>query len=705
MARWGRSPSLRFRVLLTLSAIAAFGGSLLVGAWFNVCAPVGSCPSIASLDSYDPDQASKVFAADGRLLTDLGLERRTVVPLRQMSPAVLAAFLTTEDRRFYRHHGIDFVRVFGAIRTIVFKRRLEGFSTVTMQLAGNLWPEQIDRRQRRGLAGLTRKLREARMAVEIERNYTKDKILELYLNQIDLGNRAYGVEAAAQRYFGKAARQLNVAEAALLAALPRAPSWYNPRRHPDRAVWRRNLIISMLRDAGKLAPESAEAWKAYPLALSSRSDYVGVGDYFVEHVRQELEGRFGMDLYRAGYRIHTTLDLDMQQAAERALEAQLETIEGGKFGRFPHLTYRRYLEDRPDVGVEAADRSEPFSPYLQGSAVLMESRTGYVRALVGGRDFGDSKFNRATQAFRQAGSTFKPIVYAAALRNGITWGRVYEDGPVAVPVDDQPDWEPRNYDNEFQGPMSLRRALFMSRNTIAVKVGLEVGVDAVVSEAANVGISTRIPRVPSIFIGSAEVRPLELTAAFATFANLGVRIQPIAVLRVEDRQGNIVWQPEVRATRVMDPEHAWLLLDGLRDVVRRGTAYSAVVGRGFTVPAGGKTGTTNDGMDVWFVGFTPDLVGGVWMGFDKKMAIKANAQGGLLAAPAWTAMMLDVYERRSPPPAWGMPEGILAVEIDRSTGYLPTPFCPLEERGVEFYYPGTEPTERCPVHRRAGARP
>ncbi|MDX2057968.1 MAG: transglycosylase domain-containing protein, partial [Gemmatimonadales bacterium] len=391
LGRWWQSPTIRFRFLLTVGAIGCFSIALFAGAWFNVCAPVGACPSIASLESYDPDQASKVYAADGRLITDFGLQRRTVVSIKQISPAVIAAFLSTEDRRFYQHGGIDFIRVFGSVKSLLQGKRLQGFSTITMQLAGNLWPDQIDRSQRSGFAGLTRKLREARMAMEIERNYPKDKVLELYLNQINLGNGAYGVEAAALRYFGKTARQVNVAEAAMLAAIPKAPTRYNPRRNPDFAVQRRNLIINLLRDHGKLAPESAEAWKAYPLALSSRSDFTGVGDYFVEYVRQVLQARFGGDLYRSGLRVYTTLDLDMQQAAERAIETQLTRVEedAKAYGRFPHRTFRQYLEKR-DPDADEGDQG-PFSPYIQGAIVTVEARTGYIRALVGGRDFADSK--------------------------------------------------------------------------------------------------------------------------------------------------------------------------------------------------------------------------------------------------------------------------------------------------------------------------
>jgi penicillin-binding protein 1A len=695
LTRWWHFPRRRRNILVGLLATGLFLIALLAGSWTRVCAG-GACPSIAGLTNYDPDQASKLYAADGRLITDYGLQRRTVVPLKQMSPAVVAAFLAVEDRRFYRHHGIDWIRFLGALKSTLIGNR-QGFSTITMQLAGNLWPDQIDRRQRTGLKGLSRKIREGRMALEIERNYSKDKILELYLNQIDLGNRAYGVEAAAQRYFGKSARTLNVAEAALLAGLPKGPTIYNPRKSPKAAVQRRNLVISILEDVGKITHESAEVWKAYPLKLSSRSDYSGVAEYFVEYIRQILAARFGTDLYRAGFRIYTTLDLDMQQAAERALEAQLQNIEDGGTGAYRHRTYRQYLDQRPDPGGPEIDNG-PFSPYLQGLMVTLDAKTGYIRAMVGGRDFEDNKYNRATQGIRQAGSAFKPFVYAAAIRAGIPWSSVWDDSPISIEIPDQPPWEPKNYDSKFEGPMTMRQALRQSRNTVAVRVGQQVGEDAVIAEASGYGITSRIPRVPSIFIGSADVTPLELIGAYTGFANMGVASTPLGILRVEDREGRIVWQPEVRDHRVMDPEHAWLILDGLRDVVRHGTAYGAVVGKGFTIPAGGKTGTTNDGMDVWFIGFTPDLVTGVWMGFDKKTVIKSNAQGALLAAPAWTTMMREVYERRTAPGPWAMPEGIVSVEIDASTNALATPFCPRDKVVREVYYPGTEPIEHCPLH-------
>lgn len=692
VTRGWRTPRVRRTLLLSSGALLVLVFAVALAAWTRACAG-NTCPSIEGLDRYDPNQASKVYAADGRLITDLGLERRTVVPLAEMSPYVKAAFISTEDKRFYSHHGIDWYRVFGAVRANVFKLRFaEGFSTITMQLARNLWPDDISGRDK----SLRRKLREVKVALEIERKYPKDKILELYLNQIPLGNGAYGVEAASQRYFGKSVRDLTLAEAATLAAIPKAPASYNPRRHPNANIQRRNTVINLLRDDGQVTATEAERWKAYPLLLSSRSDYSGVAQYFVEYVRQQLDARFGPDLYRSGLRIYTTLDLDVQQAAERALEARLEAIESGADGKFTYPTYRQFLDSRGESGD---DTTAATTPYLQGLAVTLEAKTGYIRAMVGGRDFDDSKFNRATQSRRQPGSTFKPIVYSAAVEAGYPLSYVVPDEPLTVELPPpQGIWTPQNYDNEFEGPMTLRRALMTSRNIVAVKLGMELGEQAVVAEAAKFGLTTKIPVVPSIHIGSADVIPLEMIAAYTTFANLGTRTVPNAILRVEDRSGKIVWQPPVRSEVVMDTLHAWLMNDALRDVVRHGTAYSAVTARGFTVPAGGKTGTTNDGFDVWYIGFTPDLVTGVWIGFDQPKKIKANAQGGILAAPAWTALMKDVYDRRPVPAAWPRPEGLAALDIDRSTGYKATPFCPKEEHYIESFVPGTEPAQFCPVH-------
>ena len=691
LLRWWRTPKIRRRVLLTILGVTVFGAALVFGAWARACSG-NRCPSIEGLDSYDPDQASKVFAADGRLITDLGMERRTVLGLQEMSPALVAAFLATEDKRFYQHHGIDWIRFFGAVKANILAGGVsEGFSTITMQLARNLFPEDLNRRER----SLDRKIREAKVATQIEARYDKDKILELYLNQIDLGNRAFGVETASQRYFGKSARDLNVAEAATLAAIPKSPSRYNPRRHPARSLQRRNVIINLLAEQGSITRQEAERWKAYPLLLASRDDFSGVAEYFVEYIRQQLDARFGPRLYTDGLRIYTTLDLEVQQSAERALDAQLNAIEAGTYGPYRHQTYAAYLEQKAESEDEAGPTN---SPYLQGLAVTLEAKTGYILAMVGGRDFVDSKFNRATQALRQPGSTFKPIVYTAALRAGIPLTTVMVDEPITVQMPgSQPPWEPQNYDNTFAGPMPLREALYKSVNIVTIKLGMEIGEEAVIAEATRFGlVASPFIAVPSIHLGSTVVKPLELIAAYTAYANQGERATPMGILRVEDRQGNILWQPKPRLEPVMDPPLAWMMNGALQDVVRRGTGTRAVAGLSF--PIGGKTGTTNDDNDVWFIGYTSDLVTGFWFGLDVPERIKPNAQGGLLAAPAWRQMMGEVYERRRTPGGWPQPDGLVSVEIDQTTGFRASPYCPSTVRVTALFLPGSEPNEACPVH-------
>jgi penicillin-binding protein 1A len=667
LVRWF-SPALLRRTVTVLLLLAGFAAGVAYGSWTRVCAG-NMCPSIAILDDYRPQQTAKVYAADGRLITELGLERRTLIRLDDMPASLRQAFIAVEDKRFYQHHGIDFSRILGAVKANVTQLRIaEGFSTVTMQLARNVFPDRISGRERRGWAGLTRKLREIWVARELEQTYSKDRILELYLNQINLGGGAYGVETAAQRYFGRSARELNLAESALLAALPKRPEAYNPRRYPARAVNRRNLVIEMMRAQGYVSSDEAEEAKAAPLGLNSRQDYGEVGPYFIEWIRKTLDDRFGRDLYEKGLRVYTTLDIDMQQAAERALENQLEAIENGLFGRFPHRSYQAFLAARGD---NAGENRRSTTAYLQGAFVAMDAQTGEVRAMVGGRDFEDSKFNRATQALRQAGSTFKLFVYSAAVRAGHSPNEMIEDGPISLPMADGTLWEPSNFEeNQYRGFITMRQALASSVNLVAIRLGLEIGVDAVVEEARRYGITTRVPDVPSIFIGSADVIPLQLVSAYTAPANLGVRAAPIGIRRVEDADGTVLWQPQQRRERVMSPDQAYVLNDMLRGVIRGGTATTAVRSAGFTLPSGGKSGTTNDYTDVWFVGYTKELVAGVWMGLDQPQTIRAGAQGGRFAAPAWASFMREIYERRPSPGDWTAPAGASRL-MDAQQGVVP----------------------------------
>ncbi|HET7565441.1 MAG TPA: penicillin-binding transpeptidase domain-containing protein, partial [Gemmatimonadaceae bacterium] len=520
-----------------------------------------------------------------------------------------------------------------------------------------------------------------------------DKILELYLNQIYLGNGAYGVETASQRYFGKSVRDLNLAEAATLAALPKGPERYNPRRFPARAIQRRNTIIELMRREGVVSDADAQLAKAYPLRLAHKENSGEMAPYFVEWVRKQLDDQFGESLYTEGLKIYTTLDVDMQSAAERALENQIEAIEAGKFGKFPHTTYEQYLARSAD-----GDQDAPSSPYLQGAMVVIDPRSGAVRAMVGGRDFDDNKFNRITQALRQPGSTFKPVLYADAIHNGRPPSYLVADTGISLQQLDGTTWTPQNFDLKYLGLIPLRQAFYESRNLAAINLGIELGPPSVISMARNLGITTPILPVPSIAIGAASVYPLEMVAAYTTFASLGVRSVPFGITRVENAKGDVLWEATPQRYQSLTREEAWLMVNMMEDVIRKGTGYSAVWRAGFHVPAGGKTGTTNDGTNVWFIGYTRDLVAGVWMGFDQPQKIKTNAQGGILAAPAWTAFMTEVYQNRPTPPEWPRPETIITRNVDESTGLLATVFCPDSVVSTEYFIPGTEPIRQCDVH-------
>ena len=678
-----RHPRLAWLVVLAVFG-GALGVGLLGGAWTVICRE-GRCPSIASLEAYVPRQTSKVYAADGRFITELGLERRTLIQLDQIPKHVRDAVVMTEDHRFYQHNGIDYFRIFGsALANLRARSYAQGFSTITMQLARNVFPDRISREKK-----LLRKLKEARVARAIEQRYSKNKILELYLNQVYLGNGAYGVETAAQRYFGKSIRAVSVAEAAMLAGLLKGPGRYNPRRFADRAILRRNTVLEVMRRKRVITDAEASLAKAFPLQLAQRTESGDVAPYFLEWLRQQLLDHFGDRVYDEGLTVYTSLDLDIQAAAERAIENQLKAIEAGRHGAYKHLTYEAYMARSAEGGETGAANS----PYLQGAFVAIDPRSGAVRAMVGGRDFGDSKFNRAVQALRQPGSTFKPLVYATAIHQGYSPAQVVDDSPISLDQLSGDAWTPQNYDLKFMGPMPLRKALYMSRNLAAIRTGMTVGADAVISMARRFGIRTPIPPYPSVFIGSADVYPLEMIGAYSVFANLGLRTTPHAIVKVENAQGVVVWQPQLAREAVLSPEESWLMVSMMKDVVVRGTA-ARIWSSGFHVPAGGKTGTTNDGADVWFIGYTADLVAGVWMGFDRPTKIKANAQGGELAAPAWTAFMTEVYRRKPRPPDWPRPDGVVVREIDALTGRLATSAC-TANLVTEFFVSGTAPTQTC----------
>jgi penicillin-binding protein 1A len=667
--------------------VLGMGVFAIYWSWFLCAGDV--CPSIEQFDEYRPAQPARLYAADGRFIAEVGLERRSVVRLEQVPQHVIDAFVITEDKRFYRHRGIDYIRIVGAMWANVKAMGFaEGFSTITMQLARNIFPERLTKEKT-----LTRKFREAKVAREIEARFPKERILELYLNQISFGSGAYGVESAAQRYFGRPINELTVAEGAMLAALPKAPSRYNPRRFPDRAIQRRNTVLELMRREGALSDADASVAKAYPLRLNRPARGTGeIAPYFVEWIRTELVNRFGRQAYEQGLRVMTTLDLDMQGAAERAMERQLRAVEAGTYGPFPHQSYEAYLARNASGN---ADPNAATSPYLQGAFVAIDPRTGAIRALVGGRDFDDSQFDRATRALRQPGSTFKPIVYSTAIHSGRPPTYFLDDEPIEVPQLDGSLWSPQNYDLKFEGRVPMRKALYQSRNLPAIRLTMELGESGVVDMAKSFGLTTRVPPYPSIALGSADVYPIEMISGYSTFANLGWRVPPTPILRVETLDGRRLFEAKPERIQVLSREEAWLMVDMMKDVVNRGSG-TAVRRGGFMLPTAGKTGTTNDYTDVWYIGYTTDLVAGVWMGFDQPKKIKDNAQGGQLAAPAWTAFMREVYGRKPAPPDWPRPIGIIALDIDPATGLRVGPGCMSDSVRVEYFLPGTEPLTACP---------
>lgn len=687
-------------ILLVTAFLGALGFGGVWGTWQNLCAG-DACPSVAQIKTFEHDQKSRILSHDGQLISEIGFESRTPVSLSEMPDYVAQAVVATEDKRFYGHRGFDPLGIARAVvGVLTFNRGQGGGSTITQQLARNMFDEiGFDRRY-------VRKLKEVQVAIELEQSYTKDQILEAYLNEIYMG-RGYGFQSAAQGYLGKDAKDMNVAEAALLTAILNRPGRYDPFRYPERARERRDLVLSRMAGEGFLTQAEADTWKAWPLPETEPEGApTEFAPYFGEWVRQLLDDRFGSEIYSGGYRVFTTLDYDMQRAAEAAMNEGWNAIESD--ARFEHPVY------------EPGDTTyQGQSPYLQGAFVALDPATGHVRALVGGRDYAQSKFDRARQARRQAGSSFKPFVYTAAIQAGIPASYVLEDNAVVYPQLEGEDWRPANFGNEFKGPMTIREGLYSSTNMIAIKLGWEeVGIESVAQTAQRLGIRTPINRFPSTTIGAAEVIPLQIAEAYSTYPNLGTKVRPFPILRVEDDAGNVIWEPQPERTEVLDSMHARIMVSMLQDVVHRGTGYRPireVAGLPYSVPAAGKTGTTNDGTDIWFSGFTPNLLATVWFGMDQpqpifRLSSGTVATGGGQAAPVWGAFMKRIYTgvegdadsgiEEAPPllaaPAdWPIPEGLNVVLVDRRTGHLASRWCPEEDQYPEMYIPGTEPTELC----------
>jgi penicillin-binding protein 1A len=638
-------------------------------------------PSPASLQTIAPPVKTLVYDVNGKLVHEFYKENRSLVPLRQIPRAMVDAILSIEDRRFYQHWGIDPVRLIGAlIQDVIARRPEQGASTITQQLARNLFLTHEKT--------FSRKIKEAILAVRIEQTYTKDEILQMYLNQIYFGEGAYGVDAAARIYFGKPVIELTLPECALLAGLPRNPRDYSPRRDPDRALKRRNLVLASMLQNKKINRAQYETASEAPLGVSKTRVDPREAPYFMEMVRLYLEERYGSNqIFEGGLRIYTTLDADLQQAAEESLERRLTDLEqrnGTKKTRASVLAKSKT--------AQPGEKSQ--TDYLQGAVVAIDPASGQIRALVGGRDFNESNFNRATQAARQPGSAFKPFIYTAAIDNGYTPNEMILDTPVSFRAGNGEDWSPQNYDHKFRGPVTLRTALAKSLNVPAAKLLQKLGTPVVTSYARRLGIHSHLGNDLSLALGTSEVNLLELTSAYGVFADQGVRTTPVFVLRVEDKNGKILEQTRTAAEEVLSPETALTMTNMMQTVLQSGTA-AAARSIGLTVPAAGKTGTTDDYTDAWFVGYTPSLVTGVWVGFDRKQKIGPNMTGAAAALPIWVDVV-SAGTKGKPPQDFPVPNGVVSRLICSQTGLLANPSCPETE--TELFREGSEPTGFCDIH-------
>jgi penicillin-binding protein 1A len=673
--RWGYQT-------LAVAVVSVFALNFLL---YSTCGLRG-CPDPARLVAYQPGGASLLLDRNGKRFADLAPVQRETVKLSALPRHVTDAFVAIEDKRFFQHNGVDWKRVGGAaFRNVLAGGIDQGSSTITMQLSRNIFTDRLNASDK----SLRRKLFEARVAKKIERRFTKQEILELYLNHIYFGGGAYGIQAAARYYFEKPASKLKLQEAAMLAALPKAPSHYDPRTKPQRAKQRRNLVLSVMAQQGYITAERAE--NAKETRLGATRDAPGfhgqrpLGAYFAQMVRKELEEQLGEDIYTRKLKVYTTLDITAQTAAEEELSKQLRAVERGAFGAVRGEKYGAY------------DKWKPEGPqYLQGAVVVLEARTGDVLALVGGRDFRHSRFNRATLAKRQSGSAFKPFVYGAALANGYAPSQPILDAPVRL-VSGGQAWEPRNYDNDHYGLMSMRSALAYSRNIPSVRLAAAVGHEDIAELASAAGIKGDLRNSPMVALGITEVTPLELTAAFATFATLGERVTPRYVRRVEDENGKIIYQTQVKREQKVDRALAFVLTDMMIDVVSQGTG-TAVRQAGFYGPAAGKTGTTSDGADVWFVGYTPDVVAGVWVGYDERKPLPSRASGGNVSAPVFGRIMSRIYRKREMPTGWNAPANVVTRLIDPQSGLVLEDGCYPEYGNPvqEVFLAQFEPETVCP---------
>ena len=619
--------------MMIVAILVLFVTGALAGSSLLYFALLQGLPSIAALKDYRPNITTRVYADNNELVDEFFLEDRKVLKYEEIPKIAIQAFVAAEDARFFQHGGFDMQSISRALfKNLEAGKIVQGGSTITQQVAKTLYlsPEK----------SYIRKLKEALLAYKIDRYLTKEEIITLYLNHIYLGHGTYGIEAAALGYFGKSARDLTVPEAAMLAGLPKAPSNYSPYVHPDKAYQRQAYVLNRMLEDGYLTEKEKQRALATRVKLRSIKPKEKVAAYFIENIRRYIQEKYGSDvLYKEGLEVYTTLNIQMQKAARDAVEQGLQEMEE---------------RERYDKGQ------------VQSALVAMDAQTGAIRAMVGGRDFQRSEFNRATQARRQPGSAFKPLIYTAAFDKGLTPTTVIDDAPLLFPDPQQPDgvWTPHNFDRKFGGPTTLHNALIHSINIVTIKVLEEIGVDYAASYAANMGISSPLSKNLSMALGTSGVTLQELVRSYAVLANGGKRVQPYFIKKIVDRTGHVFEETQPKVEQVIDPRIAFMTSYVMQDVVESGTGQLVKrLGR----PVAGKTGTTDDTRDAWFMGFTPSLVAGVWVGFDQERPMGRAEVGGRAAAPIWLYFAQKALGE-TPIETFPVPEGIVFVKVDPKTG-------------------------------------
>jgi len=652
--RWIRLLLVPLVVILAVGVLAAG-----VSAFWVLTILPRSLPSVTQLESFEPSVGSRIYDENDEQITEFHVERRIFVSLSQMPPTLKEAVLATEDARFYSHFGVDPIGIARAIYQNFRRGRIvEGGSTITQQLAKVLFltPDR----------SLDRKLKEAVLAVELERRYSKDRILEMYLNQIYFGHGAFGVEAAARTFFGKGVSELTPIECVLLAGLPKAPSTYSPFDHSEASLRRRSVVLARMVDTGMLKPAQAKRLAEATIGLVPPERRRTTGQYYLEYVQQYLEAQFGADLvFKGGLHVYTTLSPTLQLKAEASLRDGLRALETRR--------------------ASSAGKDAPAPERPEGALLAIEPQTGYIRAMVGGYDFFKSEFNRAVQARRQPGSAFKPFVYMAALESGQTPASVVDDSPIQYPLAGGKIWKPDNYDRKFRGPITYQQALEESINVAAIKVQERTGIRHTVDIARRLGVDSPLQENLSIALGTSDLTLLELTSAYGALANQGVWVKPTAIRYVLDAQHKLLEENVPQGRQALPADLAYVILHMMKGTVLRGTGHAAsALGR----PVAAKTGTTNDYSNAWFIGFTPTLATGVWVGYDRPRSLGKDETGSRVAVPIWTTFMKEALAGK-PIEDFPVPEGVVVIPVDLS----PSGSC---ARPVPMaFLAGTEPKSGC----------